>query len=166
MFKHLFSKHNKKESTNIYAPMNGQIVPLEKVPDPVFSEKMMGDGIAIIPSDGQVRAPVNGEVIQIPTTKHAIGIKTDDGIEILIHIGLETVALNGEGFDVLVHTGDHVKTGDLLINFDLDYIQKHAADVITPIIITNSKDINADITHADESNSQNQDTIIMSVNFK
>lgn len=124
----------------VYAPMNGHLVTIENVPDPTFSEKLMGDGIAIKPTDGELTSPVDGEIILIPNTKHAIGIKGSTGVELLIHIGLETVALKGEGFTVHVNEGDYVKVGDPLVTFDLDFIKEIAKSMITPIIITNSND--------------------------
>lgn len=97
----------------------------------------MGDGMAIEPSEGILVSPVEGEIIQLFHTKHAIGIRSQTGMEILLHIGLETVAMNGEGFEAFVKEGDSVKPGDKLISFDLDLIKEKAASTITPIIITN-----------------------------
>ena len=130
----------KKEKDSIYAPVNGEILPLSEVPDPVFSQKMMGEGIAMIPEAGKVFSPVKGSVILIAETKHAIGIREVDGTEILIHVGLETVSLNGEGFTIAVNVGDKVSTGQLLMEFDLDTIKKRAKSIITPIVITNSNE--------------------------
>lgn len=138
MFKKLFNKSKDSSNIEIVAPLNGKIVPLEEVPDPVFSEKMMGDGIAIIPRDGTVVSPVNGKVLHAAETKHAVGIQAEDGTEILIHVGLETVALKGEGFELKVQTGEEVRAGQALLNFNLDYIKEHAENTITPIVITNS----------------------------
>ncbi|MDY0407504.1 PTS glucose transporter subunit IIA [Virgibacillus soli] len=138
MFKNLFKK-SQTQSEVLIAPLNGKIVPLEEVPDPVFSQKMMGEGAAIIPSEGKVVAPISGKIVQVPESKHAIGLESDNGTEILIHVGLETVALKGEGFEVKVSTGDTVTVGQSLIEFDLEYIRKEAKDIVTPIIITNSK---------------------------
>lgn len=121
----------------VYAPLSGKVTPLDQVPDPTFSEKMMGDGLAIEPADGKVVAPITGEVVQIFPTKHAVGLKGKSGIEVLIHIGLETVALDGEGFQAHVKQGDQVNVGDPLVTFDLDFIKEKAAGAITPIIITN-----------------------------
>lgn len=126
-----------KMNETIFAPLNGKITALENVPDPTFSKKMMGDGLAIEPTDGKVVSPVDGEVVVTFPTKHAIGLKSKTGIEILIHIGLETVQMDGEGFDIHVKQGDNVKVGDLLITFDLQLIKKKAASHITPVIITN-----------------------------
>lgn len=138
MLKNLFGKKAKPSEETIYAPMNGKIIEIEQVPDPTFSEKMMGDGVAIEPSEGKVVAPVDGEIIQFFHTKHAIGIRSKAGLELLIHIGLETVGLEGEGFEGHVKQGDKVKTGDLLLTFDLDFIKEKAASAVSPIVITNS----------------------------
>ncbi|AQS56513.1 PTS system trehalose-specific EIIBC component [Novibacillus thermophilus] len=120
----------------VYAPMSGEIQPLHEVPDQTFSQKLVGDGLAIEPREGKVVAPFDGKVLFVPDTKHAIGLRSDAGVEILIHIGLETVSLDGEGFEVHVQKGDRVKTGDLLVSFDLDFIKEHAASVVTPVVIT------------------------------
>lgn len=136
MFKNLFGK--KESVVHIIAPLNGKIVDITHVPDPVFSQKMMGDGVAIEPIDGLVVSPIEGEVVSIFPTKHAIGLKTKSGLELLIHIGLETVNLNGEGFETFVTVGDKIKPGDKLISFNLHIIKEKAASTITPIIITNT----------------------------
>ncbi|WP_046175736.1 glucose-specific PTS transporter subunit IIBC [Domibacillus indicus] len=119
------------------APISGEILPITEVPDPVFSGKMMGDGFAIKPNDGTVVSPVNGKIINVFPTKHAIGITADNGREILIHFGIDTVKLNGEGFEALVAEGDEVKAGQPLLKVDLDYIANNATSTITPIIFTN-----------------------------
>lgn len=122
----------------IYSPIKGKVVPLNKVNDPMFAEGMMGNGIAIIPKEGRVVSPVNGTVNAVFETKHAIGIISDEGAEILIHIGLDTVKLGGKFFDAKVKAGDSINTGDLLVEFNLEEIKKAGYDVITPIIITNT----------------------------
>ncbi|CAC9192402.1 PTS system transporter subunit IIABC [Staphylococcus aureus] len=136
----------------VHAPLTGEVTPLPEVPDQVFSEKMMGDGIAIKPSQGEVRAPFNGKVQMIFPTKHAIGLVSDSGLELLIHIGLDTVKLNGEGFTLHVEEGQEVKQGDLLINFDLDYIRNHAKSDITPIIVTQGNITNLDFKQGEHGN--------------
>ncbi|MGS2912066.1 glucose-specific PTS transporter subunit IIBC [Staphylococcus aureus] len=136
----------------VHAPLTGEVTPLSEVPDQVFSEKMMGDGIAIKPSQGEVRAPFNGKVQMIFPTKHAIGLVSDSGLELLIHIGLDTVKLNGEGFTLHVEEGQEVKQGDLLINFDLDYIRNHAKSDITPIIVTQRNITNLDFKQGEHGN--------------
>ncbi len=137
MLKKLFGIKEKQTEETIVAPLTGTVKNLEDVPDPVFSQKMMGDGIAIDPTEGLVVSPVDGEIIQFFHTKHAIGILSTTGLEILIHVGLETVTMNGEGFTGHVNEGDKVKVGDKLISFDLDLIREKAASTITPIVITN-----------------------------
>ena len=99
--------------------MKGKVVDITEVPDPVFAQKMMGDGFAIIPEEGTLVSPVAGEIIQVFPTKHAFGIKSGD-IELLIHVGLETVAMKGEGFDVKVSAGDKIEVGQTLLTYDLE----------------------------------------------
>lgn len=127
---------NQARKIALVAPLTGKVVAIENVPDQTFSEKMMGDGLAIEPTDGKVVAPVDGEVVVTFPTKHAVGLKTASGMELLIHVGLETVHMDGEGFDMHVKQGDKVKAGDLLLTFDLQLIKKKAASHITPVIIT------------------------------
>ena len=114
-----------------------EIKPLSEVPDAVFAEKMMGDGFAIVPSEGTVVSPVDGTIVTFFPTKHALGILADSGREILIHVGIDTVKLEGKGFEALVAQGDRVKKGQPLLKFDVDYIKEHATSIITPIIFTN-----------------------------
>ncbi|TCP31798.1 PTS system D-glucose-specific IIA component (Glc family) /PTS system D-glucose-specific IIB component (Glc family) /PTS system D-glucose-specific IIC component (Glc family) [Scopulibacillus darangshiensis] len=125
---------------NIAAPAKGELVPLSEVPDQVFSEKMMGDGFAVRPEDGLIGSPVDGKIINVFPTKHAIGILTDNGREILVHVGIDTVKLNGEGFKAMVKEGDKVKQGDTLLKVDLDYLEANAPSTMTPVIFTNLKD--------------------------
>ena len=128
----------KVEETVISAPVNGKIVSLEKVNDAVFSQKILGDGTAILPEDGKVFSPVNGTVSSLFETKHAIGLTSDEGVEMLIHIGIDTVNLQGKYFEAHVKTGDRVKTGDLLISFDQEAVQKEGYETVTPVLVTNS----------------------------
>lgn len=118
-------------------PIKGDILPISEVPDQVFSGKMVGDGFAIKPTEGKVFSPVNGKVVTVFPTKHAIGIAADNGTEILIHIGIDTVHLKGEGFTSHIEQGDLVEQGQLLMEMDLDYIAEHAASIITPVVFTN-----------------------------
>ena len=142
MFKKLFGKKEETPtSINVYSPLTGKMLSLEEVPDPVFSQKMMGDGIAIDPADGKVVSPVDGEIVQVFPTKHAVGIKAENGTELLIHIGLETVSMNGEGFEAHVSEGKKVKVGDPLVTFDMDMVKEKAKSTITPVIITNGDDM-------------------------
>lgn len=105
-----------------------------------FAEEIMGKGIAIIPTNNEVVSPINGMVSMVFNTKHAIGLRSDDGVEILIHIGLDTVKLEGEHFNIFVKNGDRVSVGDKLVEFDKDAIKSKGYDVITPIIVTNTMD--------------------------
>ncbi len=118
-------------------PVNGRILPLEEVPDQVFAEGMMGPGFAVDPADGTIASPVKGKVVQVFPTKHAVGLETDKGLELLIHVGLDTVKLQGNGFEALVEAGDLVDQGTALLQVDLDFVKKEAPSVITPIIFTN-----------------------------
>ncbi|MCI2899160.1 glucose-specific PTS transporter subunit IIBC [Staphylococcus hominis] len=126
--------------TDIYAPGTGHIIPLSEVPDKVFSEKMMGDGIGFVPEKGEIVAPFDGTVKTIFPTKHAIGLESDTGIEVLIHIGIDTVKLNGEGFESLVDVNEPVTQGQPLMKINLAYLKEHAPSVVTPVIITNQDD--------------------------
>lgn len=119
------------------SPMTGEIMPLSEVPDQVFSQKMMGDGFAIKPSQGEIFSPVNGKIINIFPTKHAIGILADNGTEILIHIGIDTVNLKGEGFTAKIEEGDEVKQGQVLMEVDLAFVEQNAPSTVTPVIFTN-----------------------------
>lgn len=134
-----------KKKRNIVAPLNGKVVPLEQVPDPVFSGKMLGDGCAIIPSEGKIYSPVNGEVSVVMDTKHGYGFVSEDGMELLIHFGLDTVKLKGEGFTAHVNVGDKVKVGDLIAEVDLDVIKAHGLNPITPVLICNGANENMNI---------------------
>ncbi|WP_227937978.1 glucose-specific PTS transporter subunit IIBC [Alkalihalobacillus deserti] len=119
------------------SPIAGKVLPITEVPDQVFSGKMMGDGFAIEPTEGLVKSPVSGTIINLFPTKHAIGILSDEGKEILIHVGLDTVNLKGKGFETLVKQDDKIKQGQELLRFDLDYIKENATSTITPIVFTN-----------------------------
>lgn len=133
----MLSIFKKTKIVKLYAPMSGEIVNLGDVPDPVFAGKMVGDGVAIKPTDGEVLSPCDGKIVQLFPTRHALGIETKEGLEILIHVGLETVSLNGAGFKSFVSEGDTVSTGDKLLEVDLEFIEKNAKSIITPILITN-----------------------------
>ena len=125
---------------HIYAPMAGQAVDISEVPDPTFSSGMMGNGIAIQPTDGKVCSPVNGTVDMMFDTGHAVSLVSDAGAEILIHVGLETVGLNGAPFTIKVKSGNKVKKGQVLMIADLDAIKAAGLPTITPVLICNSDD--------------------------
>ena len=129
-----------KVPSTIYSPMAGNVVSLSEVPDKTFADKTMGDGVAIKPSDGKVYAPNDGKIISIMSTKHGVMMQTADGVQLLIHIGMDTVNLKGKYFTAHVKTGDKVKKGDLLVEFDQKVIQEAGYNLITPIIVLNSKD--------------------------
>ncbi|PPA81480.1 PTS beta-glucoside transporter subunit EIIBCA [Brevibacillus laterosporus] len=130
--------HTLVKSEQIYSPLAGVVHPLQEVSDPTFSREIMGKGIAIEPAEGRVVSPVNGTVVSIFNTKHAIGLISDDGAEVLIHIGIDTVKLEGKHFTAHVQTGQQVKVGELLIEFDLHEIRQAGFETITPVIITNT----------------------------
>src|SRR6476469_3351714 len=123
----------------ILAPLSGQVWPLERVPDPVFAQKMVGDGISIDPTDAVLLAPCAGEIVTLHTAGHAVNIRTAEGAEILIHIGIDTVKLKGEGFKPRVKLGDKVAARAPLIEFDLDFLATHAKSVLTQIVVANSE---------------------------
>ncbi|MFE8701354.1 PTS glucose transporter subunit IIA [Cytobacillus sp. FJAT-54145] len=156
----------KKAKLEIYSPVNGEVIPLEQVPDPVFSEKMMGEGVAVMPTEGNVYAPVDGTIIQVAPTKHAIGISAKDGSEILIHVGLETVALKGEGFQVAVEVGEKVSVGSLLMEVDWDIVKSKAKSSVIPIVITNSHEDSKQYTITDEKNAISGKTVILTTSGK
>ncbi|MED4203901.1 glucose-specific PTS transporter subunit IIBC [Neobacillus mesonae] len=130
-------QNEKQDEDNFAAPIKGEIKAISEVPDPVFAEKMMGDGFAIVPEEGMVVSPVDGKIVNLFPTKHAIGILSDSGREILIHVGLDTVNLKGEGFETLIEENAQVKQGQPLLKFDIAYIKEHAKSTITPIVFTN-----------------------------
>ena len=116
----------------ILAPMTGTAVAITEVPDPIFIEKILGDGIAIVPTEGKVVSPVDGTVSKVAETGHIYAVTSDNGVEVVIHVGLETVALNGKCFQI------HVKEGDLLADADLEFIKETGRNFITPIVIGSS----------------------------
>lgn len=131
------AKESNEKEIIISCPVKGKVVPLNEVPDETFSQEMLGKGVAIIPEQNQFYAPVSGEVSVVFPTGHAIGLTSEDGTELLIHIGLDTVQLNGECFHVKVQQGQKIKQGDLLVEVDLDVIKEKGYSVITPILVTN-----------------------------
>lgn len=132
----------KKEKTdnNIYAPVNGKSLALEDVEDKVFASKVLGNGIAFIPEGNFVFAPCDGTIMSIADTKHAFGIKMDNGMEILIHVGLDTVSLNGDGFTLLKKVNDRVKHGDKLLKLDMQVMKAHNINLTIPVIVANDNE--------------------------
>lgn len=135
-FKKLFGK----KVDGLYAPMAGKAVPITEVPDPTFAEGMLGNGIAIEPTDGKVYAPCDATVDMMFTTGHAVSLVADCGAEVLIHVGLETVSLEGKPFTVHVANGDKVKKGQLMIEVDLEAVKAAGLPTITPMLICNTDD--------------------------
>ncbi len=133
-----FSRKKKEE---FVCPMTGILCPMEEVPDPAFSEKLMGDGFAVELTDGAVKAPLSGTIAAAFPTGHAFGIRTKEGMEILIHIGIDTVNLQGAGFAVKVKEGDTVKQGDVLVDVDVDYVKGQGKSVCSPVIFTGGQKI-------------------------
>lgn len=142
MFKNLKSKLLGKNDKKILikSPLEGEAVSINTVNDPTFSEEMLGKGIAIRPRVGKLVAPIDGEISVLFDTKHAVAIKGDNGVEILMHIGLETVNLKGKYFTSHAEVGQKVKAGDLLIEFEIDKIKEEGYEMITPIVICNTLD--------------------------
>ncbi|MBE1303734.1 PTS glucose transporter subunit IIA [Clostridium botulinum] len=138
----MFSLFKKKEkSLKLKAYLSGKAISINKVPDEVFASKIMGDGLAIIPTTSIVKSPADGEIIVVmEESKHAVGIKFENGIEALIHVGIDTVSMNGEGFEVFVKTGDSVKEGQDLIMFDEELIKNRGLSTYTMLVITNSSE--------------------------
>ena len=129
------SKSNAGNEMVILSPVTGKAVALEQVPDPVFSQKIIGDGMAVIPEDGRILSPVTGEVASVADTFHAFGFRTDVGLELLVHVGLETVALKGECFKVHVKAGDRIQAGELVAEVDLAFLAERQINPITPVLI-------------------------------
>ncbi len=137
LFGKLFGSKEEQQLV-VTSPLTGKVLRMEDVPDQAFSQKMMGDGFAIDPTSGDVYAPIDAEIALVfEATGHAIGLKTEEGMEILLHFGVDTVNLQGEGFDVKVKQGDKVKAGDLLLSVDLETVKAKAPSVVTPVIFTN-----------------------------
>lgn len=134
-------KDSASKEVNIYAPLSGEIVNIEDVPDVVFSEKIVGDGIAIRPNGDVIVAPVNGTIGKIFETNHAFSIESDEGIELFVHFGIDTVELKGEGFTRVATEGQKVKVGDPIIQFDLALLESKAKSVLTPVVISNMDEI-------------------------
>lgn len=135
----MFGFFKKKENKFILgAPAKGKAVSLKEVNDPTFSEEMLGKGMAVIPSEGKIYAPADGEVGMVFDTLHAVSLTTDFGAEVLIHVGLDTVKLKGEGFTGHVKAGSHVKKGDLLLEVDLEKVRAAGYDTITPMLVCNT----------------------------
>ncbi len=138
----MFNFFKKKQDNTFFlgAPVKGKAVDLKEVNDPTFVTGMLGQGVAIIPSEGKIYAPADGEIAMVFDTLHAVSMTADNGVEILVHVGLDTVELKGEGFEGHVKAGDKVKKGDLLLTVDLDVVKEAGYDTITPMLVCNTDD--------------------------
>jgi glucose-specific phosphotransferase system IIA component len=134
-----FKKKNRE--IILMAPFEGEIVDITKMSDQVFSQKLLGDGVAVIPSSNMALAPCDGEITQIFATNHAFGITTKEGLQVLVHIGIDTVMLKGKGFKRIKEPGHIVKKGEPIIEIDMDYIKSMGKDIITPLVITNMEKV-------------------------
>lgn len=137
-----FNKKKKEEAVaslyeELVAVADGKILPISEVPDPVFAEKMMGEGFAIDPTSDVIVSPISGTLVQVADTLHAYGIQSDLGVEVLVHVGLDTVNLQGKGFEAKVKIGDAVKKGDPLVKIDREYLIANAPSIVIPVIVTN-----------------------------
>ncbi len=151
-----------KKGIKVYAPMKGELVKLSEVSDPTFGEGILGQGVAIKPTDGNVYAPFDGEVAFVANTKHALSLTSVDGVELLVHVGLDTVKLDGKCFDVKVNNGDKFKKGDLLMVADLETIKKEGYDTITPVVVCNT-DSYKKVTGINEGRPVNQGEEVLQV---
>lgn len=159
MFKKLFKK---KEELSWLVPLTGMVKPITDAPDLAFAKKMLGDGFCVDPTIGKVYSPVNGSIVMIFPTKHAIGIQADTGHEILIHFGIDTVNLNGEGFEVHVEAGDKVQAGDLLLDVDMDGIKDRIPSLVTAVVITNLEGKTVELSKVGEA--KQGDAITLGIN--
>lgn len=156
----LFSRNNPQKEINVLAPLTGSVLPLSLVPDPVFSQDVLGKGVAISPTDGLLTSPLTGRVTHLFPTHHAIAITSDCGLELLLHIGIDTVKRKGEGFSAVVSTGDRVTAGDALIRFDRMLLQKAGFSLVTPVILTNPDAISRLEVTANEQVTAGKDTLM------
>lgn len=156
----MFDLFKRKNSEPVlYSPIEGKCIDLTEVPDQVFAQKIMGEGIAFIPLKDEIVAPCDGTISLVANTKHAIGMVNNDGVEILIHVGLDTVNLGGRGFEVYVKKDKKVKKGDVLLTFDRQFFESQNINLTTPMIITNYKNYNLSFEHINE-NVTNSEKIV------
>jgi PTS system D-glucosamine-specific IIA component/PTS system glucose-specific IIA component len=148
----MFKFFNKKQKSDLklLAPATGKSIDLSKVPDPVFAQKMAGDGVAIDTTEDTIVAPADGVLTLVFKTKHAFAITLDNGIELLVHIGIDTVSLNGEGFEQLVEEGKSVKAGTPIIKIDRSFILEKGFSLITPVLVTNPEIVSEIVTSTDK----------------
>lgn len=155
-----FFKKNSNKEIKLVAPITGKTIDLSKVPDKVFAEKLAGDGIAIDPTGDLIVAPADGELTLVFETLHAFAVTLDNGAELLIHIGIDTVSLNGEGFQQLVEAGSMVKAGTPIIKIDRDFILNKGFSLVTPVLVTNMDIVKELKANVDKDVIAGQDEII------
>lgn len=155
-----FSKNKKSKEFSLVAPMQGRTLPLSEVADPVFSQKMAGDGVAIDPTGDIVVSPADGELTLVFKTKHAFALTLANGAEILVHIGIDTVSLNGEGFEQLADEGTTVKAGTPILKIDRQFIKSKGFSLVTPVLIANTDDF-ASVTPVENIDTVPGETIII-----
>lgn len=146
----MFEFVKKQKEMAVYSPADGVAIELSSVPDEAFSEKILGDGAAVIPKNGNIYSPVEGEIIDITDTKHAFCITTNEGTEILLHIGIDTVKLKGEGFSVKISSGDKVKVGTKIAEVDLEVLKNNNIRMETPVILTEAQNYKITQVHTGE----------------
>lgn len=159
LFQNIFGGGKKEEVIEIFAPAAGKLVPLSEVSDPTFSEGILGQGAAVIPTGNQFLSPVDGTVNTVFPTGHAAALTSADGVEVLLHIGLDTVKLNGKHFTIHVEEGQQVKKGDLLLEADLEQIKAAGFDTITPVIVCNTEEF-AEIAMAEAQDVEAGDVVL------
>lgn len=152
----------KKNKDNLMSIGNGEVIELSKVSDPVFNTGIMGAGYGFVPSDNNIYSPISGKVSMIPDTKHGIGITSDNGTEVLIHMGIDTVELKGEPFDILVNVNDEVEAGQQIATMDLDKIKSSVKETTTMVVMTNGNDngLSVDLKPGKKNNDEVAATIV------
>ena len=135
----MFGLSKKQKEMAVYSPMDGIAIKLDSVPDEAFSEHILGDGAAVIPENGNIFSPIDGEIIDITDSRHAFCITAEDGTELLLHVGIDTVNLKGEGFDVKISSGDKVKAGQKIAEVDLEFLKKNNLKLETPVVLTETE---------------------------
>jgi sugar PTS system EIIA component len=160
----MFGFKKKTKTVELVSPINGKMILLKDVPDKVFASEMMGPGVAFITNDGKVYSPCDGELATVFPTKHALGLKANNGAEILLHFGLDTVELEGEGFTLLKEAGEKIQKGDLLLEVDIDEVQNKGYKIDMPMIITNSSEYSINISELSDVTANQE--IVMSLEKK
>lgn len=142
---------NNEINVKVYAPLSGKVVALENVPDVTFAQKMLGEGLAIEPStDGEILAPISGTLVQMFKTGHAFTVESKEGVNILIHFGMNTVDLNGQGFEILVEEGSEVTKGQPIVKYDYNFLKANAASIITPVIVLDSEEYKIEFNNIED----------------